>query len=151
RGSQQITSNISRRPPSMLTVSSGLLRPHGHSLENWRIQWQRLRTCRIAVHRYNVGGDVDVFLFGQRRRLSIRHQRADDVEQIIDGVMGGGPPRPECGAAERERALPFERRAMTRGAMLIVKVATFKSLLLAIDYRTGVGLLAVESQSAREE
>src|SRR6516165_2604948 len=132
-------------------VSSGLLRLYRHSFENWRIRWQRLRPRRIAVHHQNICDDVDVFWFGQSGRLSVRHQRADDIEQIIHGVMVVGPPRPERGADQRQRTLPFERRAVTRGAMLIVKITTFESLLLTVHYRRSVRLLAVESQSAREE
>jgi hypothetical protein len=47
--------------------------------------------------------------------------------------------------------LPLERRTMTRGAMLIVEIMAFESLLLAIHYRSSVGLLTVESRSGREE
>ena len=90
-------------------------------------------------------------MFGQRGWLSVRHQRTDDVEQIVHGMTIVRPPRPERGAAQRQRTLPFERRAMARGAMLIVKITTFESLLLAVPYCSSVGLLAVESQSAREE
>jgi hypothetical protein len=61
------------------------------------------------------------------------------------------PSRPERGAAKGQRTLPFERHTMTRGAMLIVKIMAFESLLLAIHYLTSVGLLAVESRSERDD
>jgi hypothetical protein len=40
---------------------------------------------------------------------------------------------------------------MTRGAMLIVKIMAFESLLLAVHYRSSVVPLAVESRAGREE
>jgi hypothetical protein len=62
-----------------------------------------------------------------------------------------GPSSPEGVAAERQRTLPFERHAMARGAMIIVKIMAFESLLLAVNYRTRVALLAVESRGGRDE
>jgi hypothetical protein len=53
--------------------------------------------------------------------------------------------------AQRQRTLSFERRTMTGGAMLIVKIMAIERLLLVVDYRTRVGFLSVESRSWREE
>jgi hypothetical protein len=52
-----------------------------------RLRIRGSSACGITVHHQNVGNDIDVLFPRQCCRLPIGHQGADDVEQIIDGVV----------------------------------------------------------------
>ena len=91
--------------------------------------WNQFRFARrIIVDLENIRHDIGVLRFAERARRIIRHQTADNVVQIVEGVPAVFPAPPKGFSRQRRRRRALQAHAMTCRAVLLVGLFTTSGL-----------------------
>jgi hypothetical protein len=78
------------------------------------------RTEKVIVAAQDMGDDIEVLLSRELSGFVIRHERASDVEQVINRVPTVDPPSLRRWPGKGDHTSPLTGKAMTRGAVEIV-------------------------------